>query len=381
MNFEPLRRYLGSFYREKNLPLTAIAVYHHHRPVYEECFGFADVEKGRPMRRDTLVHLYSASKAATVTAGLQLVDAGKLDLDAPLSDYLPEFAHPTVVDGDAVRPAENPILVRHLFSMQAGLTYDTDTPQLQAAREATGGRCPTRAMIRAIAATPLAFEPGTRFRYSMCHDVLGALIEEVSGMRFGEYLQTRLFEPIGMKDTCFVVPEEKLDRLAPEYYGFNAATGKSDRTVLFNGMNMGFGPEYESGGGGLTSTLADYILLVETLTNFGTAPNGARILSPGMVELLRQNQTDERSQPDFESMGGWSKMGYGYGLGVRTLLDRERNNSLSQNGEFGWDGMLGCYWVCDPAAEVSIFYIQQDNSPWWNWHGTVRNTVYACLGE
>lgn len=385
MNFQPLTDYLDSFYHEKNIPMVGCVVYHHHQKVYEHCAGFADVEEGRPFTPDTLVHLYSASKASTVTAGLQLVDAGKLDLDAPLAQYMPEFAHPTVrveVDGkEEILPAKNPILVRHLFSMQAGLSYNTDTPELQAVKEAIDGRCPTREVIRAVAKTPLLFEPGTHFRYSMCHDVLGGLIEEVSGKRFSTYLQENLFEPLGMVDTHFFLPEEKMARLAPEYYGFDAATGKHDSKVLRNGMTMGFGDDYECGGGGLTSCLSDYIRLVETLTNRGTALNGTRILRPETVDLLRTNQTDEVSIKDFEAMGGWSKMGYGYGMGVRTLLDRERNNSLSRNGEFGWDGMLGCYWVCDPEAEVSIFYIQQDSTPWWNWHGTVRNTVYACLGE
>lgn len=385
MNFQPLTDYLDSFYTQKNLPMAGCAVYYRHQPVYEYCTGFSHVEEKRPLRPDTLVHLFSASKAATVTAGLQLAERGMLDLNAPLAAYLPEFAHPTVRvvldDGqEEIRPAQNPILVRHLFSMQAGLSYNTSSPEIEEVRKATGGRCPTREVVRAIAKTPLLFEPGTHFRYSMCHDVLGALIEVVTGQRFGEYLQTAVFSPIGMKDTAFYLPESKLDRLAPEYYGFCATTGKSREVKLQNGMNMGFGPDYECGGGGLTSSLADYILLIETLTNFGTAPNGARILRPETINLLRTNQMDEASQKDFEAMGGWSKMGYGYGLGVRTLVNRERNNSLSQNGEFGWDGAMGCYWLSDPDSEVSIFYIQQDDSPWWEWHGTIRNTVYACLG-
>lgn len=387
MNFQPLTAYLDSLYEAKNLPMVGCAVYYRHQPVYEHCYGWADVEAKLPMRPDTLLHLYSASKAATVTAGLQLVDAGKLDLDAPLYDYMPEFAHPTVRielpdGGERFEEAKSPILVHHLFSMQAGLSYNNNTPEIAAVKAATDGRCPTREVIRAIAKTPLLFHPGTHFRYSMCHDVLGGLIEEVSGKRFGAYLEENLFAPIGMTDTTFYLPEEKMARLAPEYHDFCAKTGESRAKVTFNGMNMGTGPEYESGGGGLTSSLADYILLVETLTNHGTAPNGTQILRPETVELLRTNQTDAVSQPDFEAMGGWSKMGYGYGLGVRTLINRERNNSLSANGEFGWDGALGCYWVADPDSEVAIFYVQQaGGAPWWEWHGTVRNTVYACLGD
>ena len=387
MNFAPLTAYLDSFLTEKNLPMVGCAVYYRHQPVYEHCAGFANVERHIPMTRDTLFHLFSASKAATVTAGLMLADRGLLDLNAPLSAYMPEFAHMTVrtelgEGKEEIRRAENPILVRHLFSMQAGLSYNTQTPEIAAVREATGGRCPTREVVRAIAAAPLLFEPGTHFKYSMCHDVLGALIEEVSGKRFGRFLQEELFAPLGMSDTAFYLSEEQMERLAPEYHGFDAATGKAKSVVLKNGMNMGMGPEYESGGGGLSTSLADYILLVETLANRGLAPGGVRILKPETVDLLRRDWMDETSRHDFEAMGGWSKMGYSYGLGVRTLVNRERNNSLSSNGEFGWDGALGCYWMADPEREVAVFYVQQaGESPWWEWHGTVRNTVYACLGE
>ena len=387
MNFTPLTAYLDSLCEAKNMPMVACAVYYRHQPVYQHCHGWANVEERRPMAPDTLFHLFSASKAATVTAGLQLMDAGKFSLDDPLSEYLPEFAHPTVrvtnPDGtEEIVLAKNPILVRHLFSMQAGLSYNNNTPEVAAVKEATGGRCPTREVVRAIAKTPLLFEPGTHFKYSMCHDVLGGLIEEVSGQKFGEYLQEHIFAPLGMTDTYFYLPEEKMSRLAPEYHDYDFATGKARAVVLHNGMNMGMGPEYESGGGGLTTSLQDYILLVETLANRGLSPNGVRILRPETVELLRQDQTDDISRRDFEEMGGWSKMGYGYGLGVRTLINRERNNSLSRNGEFGWDGALGCYWVADPDSEVAIFYVQQaGGNAWWEWHGTVRNTVYACLGD
>ena len=387
MNFQPLTEYLDPLCEAKRMNMVGCTVYYRHQPVYTHCTGLANVEEGRPMEPDTLVHLFSASKAATVVAGLNLVEEGKLDLDAPLSDYMPEFAHPTVrvekEDGtEEIVPAKNPILVRHLFSMQAGIAFHARMPELVAVKEATDGRCPTREIVRAAASVPLLFEPGTHFKYSMYHDVLGGLIEEVSGQRFGAYLEEHIFAPIGMVDTAFYLPEEKMARLAPEYHGLDPATGTAKSVVFRNGMNMGFGDEYESGGGGLTSSLADYALLVETLTNRGTAPNGVQLLRPETVELLRTNQMDETCLKDFEAMGGWSKMGYGYGMGVRTLINRERNNSLSRNGEFGWDGALGCYWVADPDAEVAIFYVQQaGEAPWWEWHGTVRNTVYACLGD
>lgn len=385
MDFRRLDTYLDAVLEEKNVPGFGIAVYYRGDRVHLYTGGYADMEHGIRTAPDTLYNLYSASKLSTCTAVLQLWEAGRFQLDDPVGLYLPEFCEMTVegtaADGTkTLRPAQTPITIRHLLSMQAGLSYQVDTPAVRRVKEESGGRCPTREIVRAVAASPLAFEPGTHFQYSFCHDVLGALVEEVSGERFGAYLRTHIFEPIGMPDTGFHVPEEKRNRMAVQYHHYDSRTKTAQSFDTCYGYDMRLGPDYESGGGGLVSTVPDYAKLAQTLCAFGMAPSGERILKKETVERLRENQLSDESLVDFARFGGPSKAGYGYGLGVRTLLDRETNGSLSQNGEFGWDGMLGSYILVDPSSEVAIFYAQhEDGSPWWDWHGEMRNAAYSCL--
>ncbi len=200
----------------------------------------------------------------------------------------------------------------------------------------------------------------------------------ITGQAFGSYLEEHIFNPLGMKDSAFKLKDES--RFCKLYNHFNSQTHQADsigETLMFEP-----GRSYESGGGGLFSTVSDYIVFAEALCNQGLAPNGERILRPETVNAMRRNRLSPVAQQDFDRFGGASKFGYGYGLGVRTLVNREDNNSLSQNGEFGWDGARGCYVVIDPEAEVTLFYAQQENgSPWYRWHGTVRNYAYASIWD
>ena len=381
MNFSALDAYLDSFYREKNIPGVGIAVSVAGEIVHEHYAGFANVERGIPFAGDTIFNLYSATKVSTAAAAMRLVDRNILSLDDPASEYLPELGNVTVRQPDgSVRSARNTILVRHLLSMTAGLTYDREMPSVRRLLEETGGQPTTRQVAAALASEPLAFEPGTHFRYSFCHDVLAALMEEATGLSFPEILKREIFDPLDMKDTAFVLSEEQSARLAPEYHGFDGSTNTAKAVIFKQGVDMGMGPLYRSGGGGLMSTVRDYAKLAATLGNGGVTADGIRILSPQAIALMQTNQLSEEALKDFDTFGGWSKAGYGYGLGVRTLMDRERNNALSSVGEFGWDGALGCYLLADPANHVGLFYAQQEGgSMWWTWHGTVRNIAYAAI--
>ena len=342
MNFQALDDYLDRFYREKKIPGTGIAVSLKGEVVHRHFTGYANVGIGVPFSERTVFNLYSATKVSTVTAGMRLVDRGILRLDQPAGDYLPELKNLTVRQEDgSIRPARNPMLVRHLFSMSAGFSYDGELPAVRRMLQETGGKPTTRQAVAALASEPLAFEPGTHFRYSFCHDMLAAVMEAAAGISFPEILRQEVFDPLGMEDTTFVLNEEQRQRLAPEYHGFDPDTGKAREVVYREGVDMGFGPQYRSGGGGLLSTVHDYAALAAMLGNGGITAEGTRLLSEQALHDLRTNQLGPEALPDFEAMGGWSKKGYGYSLGVRTLMDRERNHSLSANGEFGWDGMLG----------------------------------------
>lgn len=380
MNFDKLTAYLNRFYEDKNIPGVGIAMYYKHEPVYEHYTGYADVEERTAFGPDTIFKLYSATRVATCTATMQLVEAGRVRLSDPLHAYLPEYERMTVrhslPDGtEELRPATVPITIEHLLSMTAGIER-YDTPEALRAIEASGGEGRTLDVIRAAAKEPLPFEPGTRFKYSACHDVLGAVVEVASGKPLGAYMQDRIFDPIGMTDTSFELKDEK--RFAKLYNRFNGRTHAAES--IGESFNLKPGRAYESGGGGLYSTVRDYIRFAEALCNYGLAPNGERILRPETVDELRRRRLYGQAQEDFARFGGVSKSGYSYGLGVRTLVDPEDNNALSRKGEFGWDGARGCYVVVDPEAEIALFYAQQEaGSPWYRWHGTVRNYAYASV--
>ena len=381
MNFDALDSYLDSFPREKNIPGLGCRVTLRGEVVHEHYVGFADVERGIPFGPDTLVNLYSATKISTAAAAMRLVERGILALDEPASSWLPELGRMTVRGEDGeVRPAQRPILVRHLFSMSAGFSYDGTTTPVKRLLAETGGRPTTRQVVSALAESPLLFEPGTHFRYSFCHDVLAAVMEEAAGIPYPDVLRRELFDPLGMTDTAFALTEEQRARMAPEYHGYDGKTGRARAVIRKEGMDMGMGPLYRSGGGGLISSVRDYAKLAAVLSNGGVTADGVRVLSRESVDAMRTNQLGPAAMEDFNQMGGWSKAGYGYGLGVRTLIDRERNNSLSANGEFGWDGALGCYLLADPENGAGIFYAQQEaGSRWYEWHGTIRNTAYAPI--
>lgn len=383
MNFKPLDSYLDSFYREKNIPGLGISIYHHGIHLHTYCTGYANVEKGVPFSPDTLINIYSATKLSTCTAALRLVEKGLFKLEDPVAAYLPEMADVRVnTKNGKTAAAHNTMLIKHLFSMSAGFSYDQEAPALKELFRKTGGKPTTRQVAAALAETPLLFEPGTRFQYSFCHDVLGAVLEVVCSDSLSHILRRELFDPLGMSDTGFRLNEEQRTRLAPEYHHFDSKNGTAEQVIFKEGVDMGMGPGYESGGGGLISCVRDYALLTAMLANDGAAVNGTRILKPETIRQMQTNQLTKDGLRDFDSFGGWSKAGYGYGLGVRTLLDRERNNSLSQNGEFGWDGALGCYLLADPKSGISIFYAQQEaGSAWYTYHGMIRNYVYACIPE
>ena len=380
MKFDYLDRYMDSITTSKHIPGVGVTVYRGGKHLHTYTAGYANIAEKKKFSPDTIINLYSCTKVSTAAAGAKLVSEGKLKLDVPASEYLPELADVTVRTSDGgSKKAENTMTVRHIFSMTGGFSYDISPEERKKFMDAHGGKPTTREVAREIAAQPLLFEPGTHFKYSFCLDVLGAIIETASGMKFSDYLSREIFEPLGMSDTSFKVAEDKKHRVAPEYHAYD--NEKKEYTVCNYryGLDMGFGENMESGGGGLTSTLDDYGKLAAMLANGGVGANGARILTPEAIDMMREDQLCSDALRDFEAFGGWSKMGYSYGLGVRTLIDRERNNSLSENGEFGWDGALGCYIVADPATGIGIFYAQQEGGmPWWTWHNTVKNIAIAC---
>lgn len=380
MNFEAMTEYLKTLEGEMGLAGYDYMVRVGGKEVYCRMEGYADVEARRPIARDTIYRLFSMTKPITCTAALQLYEKGKFLMNDPVSRYLPEFEEMsvrTVENGVAVvRPARQPITVRHLFTMSAGLTYDLDSPSLQALKAETGTQFTTRQLVQALAKEPLIYDPGENWQYSLAHDVLGALIEELSGLPFEEYLQRNLLEPLGMQDTHFVVPEEKLGRVA---YRYTCASGKAPVREAYENIYQ-LSPACRSGGAGLSGTMDDYARFADAMCRGGySEARGVRILGEATVRLMRTNHLNEVQLRSFN----WPQCaGYGYGLGVRTMIDRAQGGLLCGEGEFGWGGAAGTYVTIDPEYDLVALFGQQSTPAREEIiQPRICNILYRCLAD
>jgi CubicO group peptidase (beta-lactamase class C family) len=337
--------------------------------VHNDVLGYQDVETKTPMRRDTLFRMASMTKPVTSVAVLMLVEQGKLRLNEPVERLLPELAKPRVLRDPAgslsrTTPAKNPITVRDLLTHRSGLAYNfTSTGPLSKALTDAGllGSSSTLATdewMKRLGRLPLAYEPGTRWNYSLSTDVLGVLVERASGMPFPEFLRTQLFEPLGMEDTAFWVPADKMERLAT-LYGLDPKTGAVVATDRPPQSRLASPPAFASGGGGLVSTADDYLRFALMLLGGGEL-EGVRILSPRMVELMTTDQlTAEQRKVPFLGLDFWA--GQGFGLGVSVVDDPSRaiGSELVSAGTHGWGGAHGTWYFVDPAEDlVGVMLIQ-----------------------
>ena len=377
MNFAKLTRYLNSI-PELHIPGCECVVYKDHKKVYRHISGTADLEGTMPLTEEAVYRIHSCTKISTCTAAMQLVERGLMSIDDPVSKYIPEFADVVVQDGDGVRPAKKTMLIRHLMSMQGGLDYGMNDPAVLAVAEEKEGHASTLDIVRALAKRPLRFEPGTHYLYSLCHDVLAGVVEVVSGQTFGEYLQENIYGPLGMTETTFHPTEEFAARIVPCY----SFEGAQPPKVSVAAPRKSLSDKYESGGGGLYSTVNSYILLLDALANGGVGANGARILKSETIDIMRTSQLGPDSLYDF-----WqdpNNRGYGYALGFRTMLYPERIAAKSPVGEFGWGGAAGAYAVIDPKNHLAIYYAQHVMNcgvAFSNIQPTIRNLVYEALEE
>ncbi|MFC0210907.1 serine hydrolase domain-containing protein [Paenibacillus chartarius] len=367
---------------EKGPAGCACTVVHRGEAIYEETVGYADLERKKEIGPDTIYRIYSMTKVVTCAAALMLYEKGLYLLNDPLGEYLPEFRNPQVYKYNefgvkTVAPAVNPIRIKDLFMMTSGITYGGDGTeterQTRAIMHNAAETMDTRSAAKALAGVPLAFEPGTRWKYGLSHDVLAALVEVLSGQSFGEFLQKHIFEPLGMKDTFFRIPDDQRDRLCTMY------DRAEDGTMTPNArLDACYQPDcrLESGGAGLLSTIGDYTRFAQALVRGGEL-DGARILSPKTLQLMATNHLNGQQLRDYD----WSHMGgYGYGLGVRTLIDPAAGGINGSIGEFGWAGMAGSYLLIDPKEELTIVYMQQllpSREPFI--HPRLRSVVYGAL--
>lgn len=386
MDFTKLKDFMDHL-TSWRIPGNGVKVCLEGKEIFSYISGYADVENKIPMTLDHYVNIYSCSKVATVTAALQLYEQGKFLLDDPLYAFIPEYKEMYIAGENGPVKAEMPITLRHLFTMTSGLTYNRDTQAFQKARELTNGKMDTLSVIRCLASDPLAFEPGERWNYSLSHDVLAAVVEVISGKRFSEYVRENIFEPLDVHAVYH--NESVLDKMAVQYEYIDGKAGtmidqQAGKAAGGDGYYqpvglkpiLDLGPEYDNGGGGITTTINEYSKFCVALANGGVGATGEKILSAGTIDLLRTNQLNLKQLETFT----WPQLkGYGYGLGVRTLIDKAVGTT-GNVGEFGWGGAAGATVLVDPELKLSVFYAHHMLNPQEDYYQPrLRNVVYSCI--
>jgi CubicO group peptidase (beta-lactamase class C family) len=380
------KRYLASQKIAGALTLVARG----NRVAYLSPVGQMDLERGKPMAEDTIFRIYSMTKPITSVALMMLYEHGEFQLDDAVHKYIPEWRdlgvyqmgnHPSWL----TTPCERPMTIRDLFTHMSGLTHgfmqrtnvDRAYRRIGVGRE---GNKDLREMIETLAGLPLEFAPGTRWNYSVSTDVLGYLVEVISGMPYDEYLRTRLFEPLGMVDTGFHVPPEKIDRFAANY------SRRPDKSLrLEDDPETGIYSKpatFFSGGGGLVSTAADYLRFCSMLLNGGEL-EGSRILGRKTIELMTSNHLPEGQDLTDLAFGTFAETTYegvGFGLGFSVQLDLAKAQIVGSPGEYAWGGAASTAFWIDPSEElVVIFLTQFMPSGTFNFRGQLKSIIYPAI--
>lgn len=318
------------------------------RLVHWEAIGYRDLGSRTPLERTDIFRICSMTKPVTSVAVMMLVEAGELTLDEPVSRTLPEFEHAQVYDAGEIVAPSRPVTIRDLLRHTSGLTYglfgDTDVDALYREADVFSGNLEN--LVSEAAALPLLAHPGTRWNYGVSTDVLGRVVEVVSGRRLDEFFTTRIFEPLGMRDTAFVVPPAEADRLTTAYTLGSDGALREDNVSLCGVHDTR--PELLLGGAGLVSTAADYLRFAQMLLDEG-ALDGVRLLAPETVREMRTNQLPEHLIPI--SIGG-AEHGYGFGLGFSVLTDAAATPYGDNDGVFRWRGYASTYFWIDPEDDL-----------------------------
>jgi len=341
-----------------------------------ETYGMMDREAKRPMRKDTIFRIYSMTKPITSTAVMMLCDEGKLKLDDPVSRYLPELEGMKTAEGNAAAKSRE-MSVRDLLRHTSGLPNNATVDGIFR-REGVKriSECTLKQCVENLHRVPLRSEPGTEWYYSIATDVLARLVEVASGKPFDEFLTERIFEPLGMKDTGFVVPAEKLDRFAVNYGpkpGGGLRMTDAPATSRFTRR-----PKFFSGGGGLVSTATDYMRFCLMLADKGTL-DGKRLLKAETVEQMTRNQLAEPLMPiDFAST---KRDGFGFGLGFSVCVERSKWEPAARVGEYGWFGSTSTHFWISPKDDLVVIILTQGTFELDIVERAVKPLVYGAIVE
>ncbi len=390
MNFEPMKNFMDEL-TSWIIPGNAISVCVNNEEVFSYQSGYADIDKKIPMRGDSLLNIYSCTKVLTVTAAMQLYERGKFLLDEPLYEYIPEFKEMYIKSPDGeIKKAEKPITLRHIFTMTSGITYNSRKELYEEAKKAKGAPLDTIDAVKCIAKDFIDFEPGEKWKYGSSHDVLAAVVEIIAGKKFRDYAKETILEPLGMKNTFFTNVHVQ-DKMAEQYkYVINTTKSLSELqasecTEVGRVENCGkaisgvVSDIHDNGGAGITTSVEDYSLFVSALANGGVGKSGERIIASSTIDLMRTNQLTPEQLATFT----WPQLkGYGYGLGVRTMIDRAKGGSCGNIGEFGWSGAAGATALSDPSINMSMFYSHHMLNPQETFYmPRLRNIIYTCINS
>jgi len=366
-------------------------------PAYFASLGQMDRERGRKMRDDAIFRIYSMTKPITSVALMTLFEEGRFQLDDPVYKVVPQWRdHRVWVSGEGhtmvTEPPRTPMTFRHVLSHSGGLTYGTMLAALGAPDSGHPvdkiydtlkvSREPTETLesfAAKLAHVPLRYHPGEQWMYSLSTDVCGYLVEILSGMRFDRFLKTRIFEPLGMVDTGFHVPEDKVSRFAANY----RRGGDKSLTLLDDPTKSAFlrEPSFFGGGGGLVSTTADYARFCDML-RCGGVLDGARILGPRTLALMTRNHLKDGADLTSLALGSFSETanaGVGFGLGFAVTLDEVTTGVLGQ-GDFYWGGAASTIFWVDPSEDLFVtFMTQLMPSGAFNFRGQLKNIIYSSI--
>ncbi len=405
MGFDPtaqthIRQWMHRYVEQKKYAGSALLIHQNGQEAFFHACGRRCIETDLAFQRDSLVRIYSMTKPVTSVALMMLVEQGLFHLDAPVSDFLPEFATmqalvPGATQLNQTEDAPTPSL-HQLLTHTSGLSYPFNPGLLPMAMDEldlifSPKQGPLADRVKVLAGLPLAFQPSSRWEYSVGIDVIGRVIEVVSGKPLDVFLTEHIFRPLGMSETAFSVPDGAGDRFASLYtplegdaMALNAAKsgGETLRLVDRAGESPFEAATTFSGGGGLISTIDDYSKFAEMLRNKGTA-NGARLLGPKTVEFMFRNHLPD----DIASMGPQSfaeqpMEGTGFGIGGAVVLNPARTRAPSSVGDYGWGGMASTYFWIDPVNALStVFFTQLSPSSSYPSRAELKALVHAALVE
>ncbi len=363
---------------EKQVASLVTLLERHGKVVHFNAVGVQDVRKNDPVQKDSIFRIYSMTKPVTGLAMMMLHEEGKWRLDDPISRHIPELARLKVYVGknedgtSKLEDARRPMTMRELMTHTGGLGYvlnpNSPVDKMIIDGNILNSAAPLQAMIDGLAKTPLLAQPGARWSYSIAVDVQGYLVEKLSGMPFADFLRTRIFEPLGMKDTGFYVPKDKLARLALVHQGAGASLAVDE-----NRPDPAVVPIGASGGGGLFSTAADYVRFCEMLLQGGQL-NGTRLISPRTVEMMRTNHVNPDALKTMAPGTGW-------GMDFQVVMDAAAAGDSVSTGTFSWFGIAGTWFWIDPVEDLAfVGMVNHSNLQTTRAiHGLTRSLVYGAL--